>query len=338
MDNTSNRNAMPATPGAKASGAARESGHDQLLGSSIFGPIDPEPATLPRAVAVKNAPALKLVVQGLKPVERQLLEGLVKVSQRRTPRLEILESKQAAEADVIMIDTRDPLAMSWARHHPWIESRAVIWIDGTEAPGGHTLLRRPVQWPILPMVLARALEGGPGTGATEMSSRAVAALAPGASAPRAPQILVVDDSLAARARLRSLLEPRGFVVTDADSVEVALQSVAQRAFDCVLMEVLMPEVDGYEGCRQIKARLRGESAVPVVMLGSKGSPFDRIRGKMAGCDAYETKPIDAKRLGEVLAQLVRAAPGQSAPAAMPRPPRPLSPARMPPSFVPTRPA
>ena len=318
---------------------ARESGHDQLMGSSIFGPADPEPPTLPPAVAARVVPALRLVVQGLKAVERQLLEGLVKVSQRRTPRLEILESSQAAEADVIMIDTRDAAAMSWARHHPWIENRAVIWIDGTEAPDGHTLLPRPVQWPILPMVLARALEAGRGTAAPgTVSFAADAATAPGAAAARAPQILVVDDSLAARANLRSLLEPRGFVITDADSVEVALQSVTQRAFDCVLMEVLMPEVDGYEGCRQIKARLRGESAVPVVMLGSKGSPFDRIRGKMAGCDAYETKPVDPERLVAVLAQLVRAAPGQRAPAARPRPPRPLSPARMVPRFVPTRPA
>jgi two-component system, cell cycle response regulator len=336
MDNPSYRNAGPAKASSTPGRTARQSGHDELLGSSIFGPLDPEPVTRPPAVAAKIAPALKLVVQGLRPVERQLLEGLVKVSQRRTPRLEILDSDRATEADVIMIDTRDPAAMSWTRHHTWIETRAVIWIDGTEAPAGHTLLRRPVQWPILPVVLARALEGGPGTAARGMSSVAVAA--PGASALSAPQILVVDDSLAARAHLRSLLEPRGFVVTDADSVEVALQSVAQRAFDCVLMEAVMPEVDGYEGCRQIKARLRGESAVPVVMLGSKGSAFDRIRGKMAGCDAYETKPVDPGRLGEVLAKLVRAAPTQRVAAAMPRPHRPLSPPRIAPSFVPTRPA
>jgi two-component system, cell cycle response regulator len=335
MDNPSNQHAKPASARLKPAGAAGQSGHDQLMGSSVFGPLDPEPAQPAPAVADQIAPALKLIVHGLSSIERQLLEGLVRVSQRRTPRLEILESKQATEADVIMIDTRDPSAMSWARNHPWIESRAVIWIDGTHAPGGHTLLRRPVQWPILPMVLARALEGGPGTAATGLSCGAVPS--PGASA-RAPQILVVDDSLAARAHLRSLLEPRGFVVTDADSVEVALQSVAQRTFDCVLMEVLMPEVDGYEGCRRIKARLRGESTVPVVMLGTRGSAFDRIRGKMAGCDAYETKPVDPERLGEVLAQLVRAAPAQRAATAMPRPRRPLSAHRMPPAFVPTRPA
>jgi twitching motility two-component system response regulator PilG len=276
---------------------------------------------------------------GLKPMERQLLEGLVKVSQRRTPRLEILESKQATDADVIVIDTRDPLAMAWSRRHPWIARRAVIWIDGTEAPSGHTLLRRPVQWPILPMVLARALESGPGTAvAAEGPSAAHAAPLPATQPARAAQILVVDDSLAVRAHLRSLLEPRGFVVTDADSVEVALDSVSRRAFDCVLMDVLMPEIDGYEGCRQIKARLRGANAVPVVMLTSKGSPFDRIRGKMAGCDAYLTKPVDPEHLGEVLAQQLRAMPEHRVSPAGPRPPEPSFPGAAPVRFAATRPA
>lgn len=333
--NQSNRGANSLNPpGSPQQDAATPSADDRLLGTSIFGPDEPTPAKVAPRPAAKPSPSLKLVVKGLKPIERQLLEGLVKVSQRRTPRLEILESKQATDSDVIVIDTRDPSAMAWAKHHPWIERRAVIWIDGTEAPAGHTLLRRPVQWPILPMVLARALESGPGT---------VAAAAPSAPHPvplpahpvRDPQILVVDDSLAVRAHLRSLLEPRGFIVTDADSVEVALQSVVQRAFDCVLMDVLMPDVDGYEGCRQIKSRLRGVNAIPVIMLTSKGSPFDRIRGKMAGCDAYLTKPVDPEHLNEVLAQQLSATPEHRQPPA-PKAAEPSVP-RVPPRFAATRP-
>lgn len=270
----------------------------------------------PHAAAASPAlqqatPALKLAVKGLKPGERQLLEGLVKVSQRRTPRLEILDDSLARSADVVVIDTRDAHAMSWARRHPWLERRAVIWIDGTQPAPGHTLLRRPVQWPILPMVLARALEAGPGTvAAVPPSAPAPLAAEPPVGLPpaAAPQVLVVDDSLAVRAQLRSLLERRGYVVTDADCVEVALDALGQRAFDCVLMDVLMPDTDGYEGCHEIKARLRGANAVPVIMLTSKSSPFDRIRGKMAGCDAYLTKPVEAQHLADVLAQHVRAAP------------------------------
>lgn len=322
---------------------------DRLLRPSIFGPDADAPVAAPRAptpaVAAPLAPALKLFVKGLKPIERQLLEGLVKVSQRRTPRLELLDDTRARAADVVVIDTRDALAMSWARRHPWLARRAVIWIDGTDASPGHTLLRRPVQWPILPMVLARALESGPGTVAAASVSNP-SPLTPHAPAPApsqptpsqpasSPQVLVVDDSLAVRAQLRSLLERRGYTVTDADCVEVALDSLAQRSFDCVLMDVLMPDTDGYEGCQEIKARLRGAQAVPVIMLTSKSSPFDRIRGKMAGCDAYLTKPVDAQHLAEVLARHVRVTPQRrSAPAATQ--PREVPPAAAP-VFAATRP-
>lgn len=325
------------SPIAREAAARRQD--DRLLRPSIFGPdLTPpqQPAAVPTAEPVA---ALKLAVKGLEPIERQLLEALVKVSQRRTPRLEILNDAQAREADVVMIDARDPEALSWARQRTWLAHRAVIWIDGTEAATGHTLVRRPVQWPILPMLLARALESGPGTAVSSAALAAPTAPAlPAAVSSHVPQILVVDDSLAVRVHLRSLLEHRGYAVTDADSVEVALQGLAKRKFDCVLMDVLMPDIDGYEGCHLIKARLRGAGSVPVVMVNSKASPFDRIRGKMAGCDAYLTKPVDPEHLSEVLAQQVGGAPPRSsADAAAPQAPQPSHPGPLVRRFAGTRP-
>lgn len=249
------------------------------------------------------APTLKLLVRGLERDERQLLEGLVRVSLRRSPRLEVLEDHDASQADVVLIGATDNAAVAWAQRQPWIDSKAVIWI-GAHGPvaAGHTIIRRPVQWSILPILLARALENGPGSApASHPAPLAAAPTAVRAHAGARP-ILVVDDSLAIRNHLRSLLEAGGFTVSEADSVESALKVLPHQSFDCVLMDVLMPGLDGYEGCRQIKSLLRGERAVPVVMLTSKSSPFDRIRGKMAGCDAYLTKPVDPKQLGDVLAQ------------------------------------
>ncbi|NKE66374.1 response regulator [Ramlibacter sp. RBP-2] len=288
---------------------------DMLLGGAMFEPAPARPAPQPASPqpAGEPAPVLRLAVKGLKPIERQLLEGLVKVSQRRSPRLAILDAQAARDADVIVVDARDPAAVAWAQQRPWLAQRAVIWIDGAQAGPGHTLLRRPVQWPILPMVLARALERGPGTAATATPAAPQAAR-PTAAPSRTARILVVDDSLAVRVHLRSLLEARGYQIAEADSVAAAMARIEEGRFDCVLMDVLMPQVDGYEGCHRIKARLRGADALPVVMLTSKGSPFDRIRGKMAGCDAYLTKPVDPQHLGEVLAQQVGAGTARTAPA------------------------
>ncbi len=291
------------------------------LGVRLALPTRPTFASAPAAVPAQAelAVALKLVVMGLKPMERQLLGGIVRVSQRRSPRLALVDDSDAAEADVVMVDALDARSMAWAQRQPWLKRKPVIWLDATSVPAGHTLATRPVNWAALPTLLARALEQPTAsvapTAAPANPARAVVPLAATASTPALEQrrpILVVDDSLAVRAYLRSLLEARGFSVTDAASVRAALEVMTQRTFDCVLMDVLMPDIDGYEGCRQIKSRQRGASAVPVVMLTSKSSPFDRIRGKMAGCDAYLTKPVEPQQLSAVLQNHVRRADAQHA--------------------------
>lgn len=251
---------------------------------------------------VAPSPTLKLLVRGLERDERQLLEGLVRVSLRRSPRLEILEEQDAIRADVVLIGANDSAAVIWARQQPWLDKKSVIWIGGGgTVPVGHTSIRRPVQWSILPILLARALENGPSAPPVSQAAPLGAAHTSFRGRFSDRPILVVDDSLAVRNHLRALLEAGGFAVSEAESVSAALKILSHEQVECVLMDVLMPGLDGYEGCRQIKTMLRGSHAVPVVMLTSKSSPFDRIRGKMAGCDAYLTKPIDPHHLGDVLA-------------------------------------
>ena len=100
----------PMRPAAREAAARRLD--DPLLHPSIFGldfELPQEPAAIPSA---EPAPTLHLSVIGLKPMERELLQGLVKVSQRRSPRLVILEDSQAGGADVVMIDARDAQAMT----------------------------------------------------------------------------------------------------------------------------------------------------------------------------------------------------------------------------------
>ena len=116
---------------------------------------------------------------------------------------------------------------------------------------------------------------------------------------------MVDDSAAVRAHLSSVLDAYGYQVTAVDSGEAGVVAVNTNTFACVLMDVLMPGIDGYDACRRIKSMGKGAATPPVVMLTSKSSPFDKIRGKMAGCDAYLTKPVEKAHLMEVLAQLVR---------------------------------
>jgi two-component system cell cycle response regulator len=244
---------------------------------------------------------LRLLVKGFTPVELRLLEGAVRLSQRRPPRIDLVGGAEAGAADVVMIDATDPAAMQWAAtQFQWLGERPVIWAGAKSARAGHMAIERHVKWPILPVLLYRALEEGP---------RRAASAPPPAAAAR--KILVVDDSLAARAHLRVLLERQGVDVVEADTAEAAIALAQSQPFACVLMDVLMPGMDGFEACRRIRAAARNGAAPPVVMLTSKSSPFDRVRGKMAGCDTYLTKPVEPQQLHDVVARLL--GPGDAKP-------------------------
>ena len=237
--------------------------------------------------------ALKLLVQGFTQSERQMLDAIVKLSQRRQPPLRLLGETEAENADVVMIDCSNIQTKKWAKNQTWLNSKVVIWVDADEAPG-RVVVKRPIQWPALPILLARVLEQSPSQ-APVVQSMTV----------KNNSVLVVDDSLAVRAQLRALLEPHGLSVTEVDSAENAIQAAAARSYACILMDVLMPGIDGYEACRHIKSNMHSGKKSNVVMLTSRSSPFDRIKGKMAGCDAYLTKPIDPNYLHEVISRYIR---------------------------------
>jgi two-component system, cell cycle response regulator len=102
--------------------------------------------------------------------------------------------------------------------------------------------------------------------------------------------LVVDDSLTVREQLRQALDRLGIVCDQADSAEAAMALLKQRSYDLAFLDVVMPGTDGYELCRKIKHNPYTRM-MPVLMLTSRSSPFDRARGALSGCDSYLTKPI-----------------------------------------------
>ena len=115
----------------------------------------------------------------------------------------------------------------------------------------------------------------------------------------AMRILVVDDSYSIRKFLQQKLpelSPRAIHVDFADSGEEAMEKLGRASFDMVFLDVVMPGVDGYQVCKWIKS----ERPSYVVMLTSKKSPFDKVRGAMSGCDDYITKPPEDARLKKVL--------------------------------------
>lgn len=106
------------------------------------------------------------------------------------------------------------------------------------------------------------------------------------------RILVVDDDPRLREMLRYAFSRAGFSVREAADGREALRAFAEEPADLVVLDVLMPEMDGLDVCRE----LRRTSSVPVVFLSSKGEEFDRVLGLELGGDDYVTKPFSPREL------------------------------------------
>lgn len=118
-------------------------------------------------------------------------------------------------------------------------------------------------------------------------------------------ILIVDDDITLRTALIRYLQNRGYSVQEAGSGAEALGLFEQNPPDVVVSDVLMPEMDGLEFCRRLRATRTGQ-LVPFIFLSSRKEVDDRVQGHQMGADDYLIKPFDPKELvAKIEAQLER---------------------------------
>ncbi|MGI9516849.1 MAG: response regulator, partial [Pirellulaceae bacterium] len=116
---------------------------------------------------------------------------------------------------------------------------------------------------------------------------------------RQPVVLAVDDSATIRKLVSLTLREQGYeVVTAADGVE-ALKILAEQLPDLILSDINMPRLGGYKLCKFVKKHERTAS-IPVIMLSGKDGVFDKMRGKMNGCDGFIGKPFETQELIETI--------------------------------------
>lgn len=124
------------------------------------------------------------------------------------------------------------------------------------------------------------------------------------AAPHLPVVMVVDDSSTHLRAAKMFLEPTYRVIQVPDGFR-ALAAVQDARPDLLLLDIIMQPIDGYDVCKLIKQNPEFEK-LPIVMLSSKDSPFDRVRGELVGCDAYLTKPFKKPELLATVRQLLAA--------------------------------
>ncbi|MCH4540619.1 MULTISPECIES: response regulator [Hyphomicrobiales] len=117
----------------------------------------------------------------------------------------------------------------------------------------------------------------------------------------AEEILIVDDDTRLSAMLCDYLSTNGFAARAAASAHAGLDDIRRKAPDAVILDVMLPDLDGFETCR----RIRAGSDVPILMLTAKGEETDRIVGLELGADDYLPKPFSPRELLARLRAILR---------------------------------
>ena len=125
------------------------------------------------------------------------------------------------------------------------------------------------------------------------------------------KILVVDDDLNICELLKLYLENEGYTAFVANDGQAAVDTFAAKNPDLVLLDIMLPKMDGWQVCREI----RKTSSVPIIMLTAKGETFDKVLGLELGADDYVTKPFDAKEVMARIKAVLRRSKGESGTAA-----------------------
>jgi CheY-like chemotaxis protein len=242
---------------------------DKILSDKLA--ADKLPAEKPAEKSL-NTPVSSLQASGVTPLSPSALSAAVAPSNTRTNLRVVPNPVTAAPAAVA------PLAAS--------------------LPASARIADAPMQVaPVTPVVTVNVTP--PAT---------VAPAAPAVTAPSAPtarheehnfRVLAVDDSPLMRTFLKNKLEPYGIAPEFASSGEEALFKISKQHFDLIFLDVMLPGMDGYDVCKMIKKN-KDNNLMKVVMLTSKDKTFDKIRGTMAGCDGYLTKPVDEMKLRAII--------------------------------------
>ncbi|MBP8046047.1 MAG: response regulator [Psychrobacter sp.] len=116
-------------------------------------------------------------------------------------------------------------------------------------------------------------------------------------------VLVIDDSPSEMAKFRDMLSKNNFQVLEASNGEQGYQMAVDHLPDVILMDVVMPEMNGFQATRKI-TRGKTTAHIPIIMISTKNQETDRVWGKRQGAKEYITKPIDESSLVQIIRKVM----------------------------------
>jgi two-component system, cell cycle response regulator len=285
----------------------------------------------------KQKDTYSVEVIGFTETEQTVLTSVFGLSSRRVPKF-LRHNSPGTLPDIFLADASDPAAIKQLSERNAAGQIPAILVGDSNCGTNWPVLARPIRWMRLFQAFDMAI-AAPSADTQARSAEPAVATVPSpipvnvqataqagnatpeipvtrtappagersgawqARLPQADWVLVVDDNLTVREFMKSKLAAFNFNVDYAENGEQAIGFTGQKHYTCIFLDVIMPGIDGYQVCKLIKSN-RAAQKTAVVMLTSKDSPFDKIRGSMSGCDAYLTKPVDEEKLLETIVKFL----------------------------------
>jgi CheY-like chemotaxis protein len=278
-----------------------------------------------QGMAADPRPEFKVAVFGLAVKFQRILEIVLRHARHNQYRYTVATSRGPGNYDIALVDMTvkgGPVVANTLRRIS--DSRPVITVGRRTDPGRRDdLLQSSFTMQVLKalnlVVDHQLLKLLPGAYSPQSPGQSVAAgerFAPSRFSPSGnrfantgvqvstqaahrPRVLVIDDSPTVRRQLLEALVPMGLEVEVVSGGQEAINVLAKRRYDLIFVDVVMPDIDGYKLTRFIK-KDKIMRKVPVIMLTSRSSPFDLLRGALAGCNSYLVKPVSLASLKETV--------------------------------------
>lgn len=231
---------------------------------------------------------------GIPAPEQNVLKNIFKLSLYRTHTYMLASPDQASQ--ILLVDADDPNAMA-----EWRSFKLSLSKEGSSSPLFSVMITKDQFAKEFPYILHRpfvatrvlsVLDRVANQVLLTPAQERVISERPVVDKPSEPLFtaLVVDDSSTIRKHVELELKLLGIQTEFAESGEQAFELLSKKNYDIIFLDVILPGIDGYQICKTIK-KDKTKKKTPVIMLTSKSSPFDRVKGALAGCDTYLTKPV-----------------------------------------------
>ena len=242
---------------------------------------------------------------GLTDSEAKILKSIgIMTGSRAEGGYTVCAESEIATSDIVIVNVDDPNAVKRWRILAALPHPPVMLQYTSQVPANPN--QPYLQRPFGPARLLAALDGMVGglRESAEIWKKPTLTHAVAEHAVAESRALVVDDSPTVCKQLE--LELRNFKIKAdiAETGERALELLMQHHYDLIFLDVVLPGTDGYQVCKDIRKNPQTKQT-PVIMLTSKSSRFDRVRGSLVGCSSYLTKPVDYSEFREAVGKYVR---------------------------------